>query len=524
MLEGFSELIGMVNPLLIIISIITLILFTAVGIVLQRKLSKQYSLKVNLKKRILGIVGILLFFSTIFFVNHKNSPSYLLFNYFNIDKTFFNQGEAVTWNGPLLQFLINTDVTIMDKPEGYSSENIKKIMKKYDKEAQLINEERRNWSEDQTVIFCLSESFSNPSRVPNLKLDSNPIPIIQNLVKKQGGLMLSAGYGGGTANMEWESLTGLDVSNLSATLVTPYTQLVNQQAISPNITNLFDNKVAIHPYTAKLYNRKDVFDKFGFQKFYYDKSEDKLEFLDTIDSSPRVSDESAFRETLKQIAENKQGSQFIQLSTMQNHMPYENYYKSNDFDFKGSAILSDQRDILKTYLQGIHFSDLAMENFIDELDKIKKPITLIFYGDHLPSIYSGLSMKKYGLELHETDFFIYNNKYNREQNKKISKKVISTYDFPALALDQANIKITPFYALLTNLTNKVPAATIDPYKSVSNRYNGSKVFVSSNNEVLPEKNLTNEQLIILNDYKLIQYDLTAGKQFSAKWASQKVKS
>lgn len=83
-------------------------------------------------------------------------------------------------------------------------------------------------------------------------------------------------------------------------------------------------------------------------------------------------------------------------------------------------------------------------------------------------------------------------------------------------MEQANIKITPYYALLTDVVKKLPAATIDPYSSVSNRYNGSQVFfIQDNNTLLDSADLNKNQKELLNNYKLIQYDLTAGEQYSA---------
>ena len=54
--------------------------------------------------------------------------------------------------------------------------------------------------------------------------------------------MISAGYGGGTANMEYMSLTGLDLSNFSPTLPTPYTQLVTHRKYNPNIAQSFQKQ------------------------------------------------------------------------------------------------------------------------------------------------------------------------------------------------------------------------------------------------------------------------------------------
>ena len=40
--------------------------------------------------------------------------------------------------------------------------------------------------------------------------------------------------------------------------------------------------------------------------------------------------------------------------------------------------------------------------------------------------------------------------------------------------------------------------------------------------MLDEGDLTKEQKAVFDDYRLIQYDLTVGEQYSAKWATQKV--
>ncbi|HIB1910085.1 TPA: LTA synthase family protein [Enterococcus faecium] len=387
-----------------------------------------------------------------------------------------------------------------------------------------INQTRNDWLNNQTIVLSLSESFSDPARVPNLTVPTDPIPYIKSIITEgTGGLMLSVGYGGGTANMEWEGLTGLSISNLSASLVTPYTQLVERQKISPNITDLFDEKIAIHPFTAALYRRKQVFDKFGFDRFYYLDSPNKLTYTDKIEQSPRISDDSAYKETLKALQSNTETSQFIQLSTMQNHMPYDDYYSELNYTAEGTAVIPNRRKELQTYMQGLHYTDTAVKKFIQEIDKIDKPITFVFYGDHLPAIYSGNDSKKYGLEQHQTDYFIYSNKYSREQATTLNKEVVAPNNFGAMALEHANIKVTPYYALLTEVSNHLPALTIDPTESLSNRFNGKQVFVTEDSQIIQEKNLTEKQKEILEDYRLIQYDLVAGNQYSATWATQKIK-
>lgn len=521
MLTGLSELMSMVNPIVFIGGGLVLVFLTFTSTIMQRRLQKRYSVNVHWKRRIIGILLLSFCFSGVFFINHKNSPSFLLFNLFRVNKTFLDQKSAVKENGPIIQFLNNIDIEIMEKPKGYSQETITQIMEKYNTRAEEINHTRKEWLANQTIILNLSESFSDPDRVPNLTVPNDPIPFVKSkLAEETSGLMLSVGYGGGTANMEWEGLTGLSISNLSASLVTPYTQLVERQEISPNITNLFDENIVIHPFTAALYRRKQVFEQFGFDTFYHVDGPQELTYTDTIGSNPYISDEAAYKETLRALRSNTQSSQFIQLSTMQNHMPYDDYYDELNYTAEGTAVVSSRYRELQTFMQGLHYTDEAVKEFIQEIDKIEKPITFVFYGDHLPSLYSGNDSRRYALEQRQTDYFIYSNKYSRDQANKLLKKVVSPNNFAPMALEQANIKVTPYYALLTDVANQLPALTVDPTQSLSNRFNGEQVFVTEEKQMIHLQDLHKDQQQIYTDYQLIQYDLVAGEQYSASWAVQ----
>ena len=172
------------------------------------------------------------------------------------DPMFWDQTQGVQKHGPVIQFLSNVDMSIMSKPNEYSETKIQHITSKYKEIANEVNQERKRYIKDQTIIFNLSESFANPKRVPSISLSNNPISAIDNLKSKTtSGLMMSSGYGGGTANMEYMTLTGLATCNFSTTLNSPYSQLVPHQTYTPTILNSFDYSVAIHPYTR---DRKSV--------------------------------------------------------------------------------------------------------------------------------------------------------------------------------------------------------------------------------------------------------------------------
>lgn len=520
MITAVNEIAQMISPIIIVVAGIILVLLIIASVVLQRHLGGMYP-RPSWKKRIVTILLLLVFFSGSFWVNHTNSLPNIIFKAFNVQPWFYNQANGAIVNGPVIQFINNLDVKIMDQPKGYSKDKIQKIMQKYDKQADLINQKRTNTLNNQTMIFVLSESFSDPNRVPKMTVKPNPMPYLTKLKKQtDSGLMISSGYGGGTANMEWQSLTGLSISNLSPTLPTPYSQLVLKQKIAPAFTNLFDSKIAIHPFNAKLYNRKEVFKKFGFQKFYYEGSKNKLSYTKRLGTSPRISDQSAYQQTLKIAKKPQSGSRFIQLSTMQNHMPYTNYYSGKKFKITGDAFEPGNADSVQTYTQGVHYTDQATKRFIQKIDQLNKPVTVVWYGDHLASLYKSTLMDKYPVKLHETDYFIYNN-----QSHKLSytNRLVSPYSFSALALANADSKVTPYYALITKVTNDLPAMTTNPATTQSNIDNGSNVFINQKSQIIKYNTLTEAQKKLYHDYQLIQYDLVAGEQYSAKWAQQKIK-
>lgn len=101
-----------------------------------------------------------------------------------------------TNNGPVVNFLRLAHTKTMDKPNGYSQEAMEKISRKYTEQAKQLNQTRTENMTDNTVIMVLSETFSDPTRVPGVSFSEDPMPNIRH-VKAQttSGLMLSPGYG-----------------------------------------------------------------------------------------------------------------------------------------------------------------------------------------------------------------------------------------------------------------------------------------------------------------------------------------
>lgn len=427
-------------------------------------------------------------------------------------------------NGPLVAFTRQLNPKVMVKPDDYSEETMKQVAARYEKAAKKINAKRSANMTDSTVIYVLSESFSDPSRVPGLKVNKDSIPNIRKIEQNTtSGLMLSSGYGGGTANLEYMGLSGLSMANFDSSLTSPYQQLVPSEHWTPTINQMWGaskNSIGLHPYESSMYSRATNYKKFGFSHFYTLTGPDVISHQDKIDDSPYVSDEATYQSTLEEVRKTK-SNQFLQVITMQNHMPYHDWYKHNDFKASsttGKPLKDDEKESIETYQKGASLTDGATAGFLSELDKLDKPVTVVFYGDHLPGIYSSASADDdNSLALHQTDYFIWSNKASGTQGNKIDNAEYSSPNFfVAQAAEHMDAKVSPYLAFLTEMHSKISAMeppVVNNIQGWDRIPEGQNIYLNSKGEPMAEDDFDAETKQLLADYRLIQYDITTGKNY-----------
>ncbi|QOL56144.1 LTA synthase family protein [Bifidobacterium longum subsp. longum] len=427
-------------------------------------------------------------------------------------------------NGPLVAFTRQLNPKIMDKPSNYSEETMKKVAARYQKEAETINASRTNNLTDSTVVYVLSESFSDPSRVPGLKTNKDSMPNIRKIkAGTTSGLMLSSGYGGGTANLEYMGLSGLSMANFDSSLSSPYQQLVPSQHWTPTINQMWGapaNSLGYHPYESSMYSRATNYKKFGFSHFYTLTGPDVIKYQDKIDESPYVSDKSSYDSALEGIRSGKT-NKFIQIITMQNHMPYHEWYENNDYTAEsttGTPLGDDEQQSIETYQKGVEITDQATQEFLNELDALDKPVTVVFYGDHLPGIYSSASEDdNNSLALHLTDYFIWSNKASSSQGNKASDAAYSSPNFfVAQAAEHMDAEVSPYLAFLTEMHAKIAAMeppVVNKIQGWDRIPEGQNIYLDQNGNPMSTDDFDKETKQLLADYKLIQYDITAGKNY-----------
>ncbi|MGK4133978.1 LTA synthase family protein [Enterococcus hirae] len=445
-------------------------------------------------------IRVITLFTTIFaliYISHFNNPNNLLRKAYNKTALWIPYSQKMNYynTGFIGGFLYNLKIDPMEKPKGYSEEKIKEITSHYQK---LADEKNKTASEEQpNIIYVMSESFSDPSRLNGVEITGDPLADYYVVADQTySGQMLSQNYGGGTANIEFEALTGFSMGLFNAQLTTPYTMLVPKMNQLPSIVSTLKDQnyhtTAIHPYNTSMYKRKDVYEVLGFDEFI---SENTMTYTDTIEDNPYISDASAYQEVMDLLKEDDT-PQFIHLVTMQTHMPYDGKYQQLEYTAKtedNSGISS-----LENYLQDISYSSQSLKAFTEELKKLSRRTLVVFWGDHLPGIYSDTiqnSNEKH--TLHETQFLMFDSQGELE---KTEAPVTSPFYFAADLMNQTNQQTTGFYQLLLALQNELPAFERELYYQEGQWHR--------------EAQLNKKQAELYQAYEMIQYDIVSGEKYS----------
>lgn len=471
------------------------------------------AIQMSIPLRIISFLLCTIVLLSVFSLNHPKSLPYKIYRWKWMDHCYiFNQLLGAKFNGFVLQFLNNVDSKIMDTPSNYSKSTIDEIIKKYNQLASVINETRIPKPSSEKLTIVLSESFSNPNDLAGIETTKNVLPNFSSTCESACHLSMISGYvGGGTANIEYEVHTGFSNALFSASTTTPYSQVIPKMKRVNSIVDAFENAIGMHTYTGNLYQRDSVYSKLGIKPFFTTSNPTyRVTHTRKYDYGKYIDDYSFFKELLFHV-KNSSDNSIITSISMQNHMPY---YDRKVFGLANSnSHIPINLQAYDSYLYGITKTDKELGEFIRELNSHSEPVTLLFYGDHLPGIFSSISTTEKTAKYRKTPVLIWQNSAADERgaiklpdtfnNSPLGSNTLLPATFAA-----KNWAVSGYFALLTEVMESLPAMVNEalPGKKLS--------FVDSTLSVFNESSLTAIQKEILNEYRLIQFDMTAGKQYA----------
>ena len=373
--------------------------------------------------------------------------------------------------------------TSMEEPQGYSEKTIKAIVKKYEKLAEEINAERANQLTDQTVIYILSESLADPRRIPGVTLSQNVLPNIEQIMSQTtSGLMKSDHYGGGTANIEFQVYSGLPFYNYNSSISSVYLDVAPRMKKLPSISDLYADtaRVAIHPYFDTSYNRNAIYQQLGIEQFYTLNSTTHPIAVTAEDYQGNfVSDKKTYDLILEQVRSGN--PRFVSAITMQNHVQW---HSEEPVAITGTGVnfTAEENANLTSYARLLSFTDQSTRDFLDQLKQLDQKVTVVFYGDHLPGLYPESAFVTDPSLQYKTDYFIWSNFETEDRHYEL----VNSSDMNALMLETTNAKVSPYYALLTEVLHK------------------------------DRVGLTERDAKVAEELKMVQYDLSTGKGYLLK--------
>lgn len=483
----------------IFVIILSIVACIVAGIYMRRYIQ---NVKTHLGIRALLVVGSI--FVLYAYGNFANTFMNKVFQKSGVDFVLWDQNENYASNGFVLGFISNLDTTVMEKPKNYSKENMLQIANDIKKQySGNIGSQKKK--EKPNIIFVMSESFWDPTKATNLSFSEDPVPNLHHYIENfPGGQTISPTFGGNTANVEFEALTSYSMSLLKPGSI-PYQQVITNKKEIPSIPTALKKEgyytSAIHSFGRTFFKRDDVYKVLGFDKF---NAADTMENVD-IDGD-YISDLAMSKEIIAELEKQKQPT-FIHAVTMQNHFPFtEGRFGENLIEISGLEN-EESKGELETYTEGLRRSDEALQYLIEQLDNLDRPTLLVFFGDHLPSLGTNKSFYKENgyitnektpserLAMAQTPLLMYANFDMPNDNLG----VVSPIYFSNLIFDYAGLNKSLFYQFLSAFYKEIPVLR-------------DELKVDKNGEVIND--LTKKQKEMLEQYKMLQYDLLVGNQYS----------
>ena len=251
-------------------------------------------------------------------------------------------------------------------------------IKKFFNSREIKLNEFTGLTKDKNIIFIQCESLQNA--VVNKTYNGEEItPFLNSLIRSKGSIYFDnyfelLGFGN-TSDAEFVSMTSV-YPTLDGQAYSVYKNKTTYGL--PKIAKKMGYEtLAMHGNTGKFYDREEIYNDFDFDKIYLGESYDQTDQV-----TMGLSDKSFFNQSFEFLKEaNKTGKKFFALMvTLTTHTPYNLPENLRELPKEKN----DKTDFVYDYVSCAHYTDRAMEEFFDKLEKsgILDKTVIVIYGDH----------------------------------------------------------------------------------------------------------------------------------------------
>lgn len=372
-----------------------------------------------------------------------------------ISKNFWDITGGYEQYGFSYSFFNSAINTGIHKPNGYSKNTINDIKDELsmlaaetsstvslrtsskvsdDTSIETMEIDNSNSTVKPNIILVQLESFINPNWITNITLNKNPVSNFESLSEEfSSGLLAVPALGGGTANTEFEVITGMS-TDFFGTGEFPFNTIVSKKAIPSLAYTLKDlgySANALHNHEGKFYSRDVVYKNLGFDSFT------PIECMDVPERTPvGWAKDSVLIDEICNIITSTDNPDLIFGVSVQGHGNYPNdeledkeIYITNDYS-------KSNKNSLEYFINQVYEMDQFVGDLIEAVNNLDEPTVIAFYGDHFPAV--GIDSNEVSINtLKSTPYLIWDN-----MNLPKTDKDIEAYNLTSLILDKLSLTDT----------------------------------------------------------------------------------
>ncbi|MBQ7090899.1 MAG: LTA synthase family protein [Clostridia bacterium] len=485
---------------LLIISIITLLVAIIGAVLFDIFLGKK--LRVRYWKQLIAgaVLLVMLICGCVFLLDRDYYKSY------GVAATTWNPADGYHQWSFLYSFIEYIHCSTVEKPDGYDEQTVTAI-------AEAAAEADTEQSELQpNIILVMSEAFADIQNAKHLQFSEELTPNLDALSEQYlSGRAITGTWGGGTANSEFEVLTGYATVDFSGRIM--YMSHVNSKL--DNYVSFLKgegyNTVALHPYKRNFFGRDKAFELMGFDSYY---SLEHFEDAERARWGNYVTDMAVTDRIIAEYEVNQKTDNpfFCHVVTMQNHTSY--YPGENPASWAietttDGELTAEEVGRIDTYAEGIRQSDMALGALIDYFEQVEEPTVVVFYGDHHPNLGSDAADLLYragylpDLDSAESQMLYYSTPYliwnNFEETPTHAEQDLSMY------------QLMPYMTEQYGLSRPALFCFMDELRSVLRGHTG-RFYLPAEGEATLESSA--EIKAKLKEYWYLIYDSLIGKQYA----------
>ncbi|MBE6573582.1 MAG: hypothetical protein E7652_04220 [Ruminococcaceae bacterium] len=336
-----------------------------------------------------------------------------------LDSRFTDINEGYTNNGFVYSYGCSLFVQGVEEPVDNSDKLLNKLIDTLDKPI-VQTKDRPN------VVFVQLESFIDPEEIKELELDTSAAPNFQRIQNEfPSGYLHVPVVGGGTANTEFEILTGMNLDHFG-TVEIPYESVLTEktcESMAYNYKALGYKAHAIHDFSAGFYKRNTVYSNLGFDTFTSFEYMTDLEYNDIGWAKDSILE----RYILSALNSTKE-SDFVYAVSVQGHGSYPNDFDDTENDISTTVPepISEYTAALEYYISQIREMDEFVGSLTDTLSDYDEKTVVVFYGDHLPAFNISSDLMKSG-SLYETEYTVWANYDIGSETKDLKTYQLAAY-------------------------------------------------------------------------------------------------